>query len=216
MADFYSRLLELRRAEGASRGLAKMPSDFYPQARAYLAEIRRTYETELRENPSGRKGDLARQTHSRAQQVARDLVEARTTKILQAAFQAAVGGSRELPGGLAEERVLFERVVETLREFRVETTPYLESSPVPPARPASAPTASVPAPAPSTPEAPARAATAPVLVRILKASPPVQLGGETLELRGDDVLSLAPDVARILIDGQVAERIRADGRELTP
>ncbi|MGI0151629.1 MAG: hypothetical protein ACREC5_06810, partial [Thermoplasmata archaeon] len=92
MPEYYTRLLELRRAEVAGRGLAKVPPDLYGQTRSYLAEVRATYEIELKENPSGRKGDLARQTHARALLVARDLLEARASKVLTAAFQSSVGG----------------------------------------------------------------------------------------------------------------------------
>ncbi|MHB8351384.1 MAG: hypothetical protein ACYDFT_01625 [Thermoplasmata archaeon] len=224
MPEFYTRLLELRRAEVASRGLAKVPPELYAQTVSYLGEVRATYETELKENPSGRKGDLARQTHARALQGARDLVEARMSKVLAAAFQSAVGGSRDLVNGLPEERHLFERLVEGLRQFRLASAPYLEpgASSAPALRAAPAP--STPAPtdgaaprAPSHParEAPAasghaRAGSEPVLVRILKGSPPLEFGGETLELRPEDLLSVAPELARILVDGKVAERILAD------
>lgn len=209
MVDFYSRLLELRRAEGASRGLGKLPPDFYPQATAYLADTRKVYENELRENPSGKKGEVARQTHSRALQVARDLVEARSSKLLSAAFQASVGGMRELANALPEERAQFDRLVDVLRQFRSASAPYLEPTG---AGPSGAPTP----PHPSPPEpaarpllgAPSRAPTT-VFVRVLKGSPPVEFGGETIELRAEEVLTVAPDLARILIDGQLAEAIQA-------
>jgi DNA replication initiation complex subunit (GINS family) len=215
VADFYSRLLELRRAEAASRGLSKIPSDFYPQARAYLAEIRRTYEHELRENPSGRKGDVARQTHGRALQIARDVIEARATKILSAAFQTAVGGSRELANAVGEERALFDHLVEELRSFRRSAAPYLDPASAPAPGSAGATAASPPAPAmPEAASHPGPGSTNPappatVFVRVLKGSPPVELGGETLELRAEDVLTLPPDLARILIDGKVAEAVAA-------
>ena len=98
--DQYTLLLELRRSEGAARGLAKLPHDFYGTTSSYLAEVRRTFEVELRENPSGRKGELSRQTYQRASQVARDIIEARMTKLLSLSFQASVGGTKELPNSL--------------------------------------------------------------------------------------------------------------------
>ena len=70
MADHFTQLLEWRRNELAVRGLAKLPLEFYAATTAYLAELRRSYESELRENPSGRKGDISRQTYQRAIQVA--------------------------------------------------------------------------------------------------------------------------------------------------
>ncbi|MCI4342214.1 MAG: DNA replication complex GINS family protein [Thermoplasmata archaeon] len=219
MADLYGRLLDWRRSEAGGRGLAKLPSDFYALARSYLAEARRTFEAELRENPGGRKGELARQTHQRASQLARDIAESRMNKVLTSAYQAAVGGARELPNAVAEERELFDRLVETLRKHRQDATPYLEGMP-------SGGAPAGPAPTPPPPLArPAAAAAAPppaeaelprvAFVRVLRSSPPLEIAGETIELRAEDLLSLPPEVARILVEGRVAERVDApdlDGR----
>ena len=147
MADYYTKLLELRRAEGSAHGLSKLLVDFYPQTRAYLAELKSTFETELRENPSCRKGELARQTHQRAVQTARDIVEARMMKILTAALQASLGGSRDLPNALPEERTLHESLLGYLRQHRSEVAPYLEPTgpvPAPPKHAASATSRSAP------------------------------------------------------------------------
>jgi DNA replication initiation complex subunit (GINS family) len=208
MADLYGRLLDWRRSEAASRGLAKLPSDFYGQCRSYIAEARRTFEAELRENPGGRKGELARQTHQRASQLARDIAESRMNKVLTSAFQAAVGGTRELPNALAEERELFDRLIQSMKKFRREASPYLEGA-VAPGSPA--PTSSREPPAAPTPAATAGPSELPPVsfVRVLKSSPPLEIGGETIELRAEDLLSLPPEVARILVDGKVAERVQS-------
>lgn len=209
MPDLYGRLLDWRRSESASRGLAKLPSDFYAQCRGYIAEARRTFEAELRENPSGKKGELARQTHQRASQLARDIAESRMNKVLTAAFQAAVGGGRELPNALAEERELYERLVDAMRRFRHESAPYLEGAPAAP--PAPVPSgAHAPPPPPPVATGPDPAELPPVsFVRVLRSSPPLELAGETIELRAEDLLSLPPEVARILVEGKVAERVDA-------
>ncbi|MCI4363376.1 MAG: hypothetical protein L3K13_03615 [Thermoplasmata archaeon] len=216
MADLYGKLLEWRRGEASSRGLAKLPSDFHVLTRAYVAEARRTFEGELRENPGGRKGEVARQTHQRASQLARDIVESRTNKLLTSAFQATVGGTKELANALPEERELFERLVEALREFRRQAAPYLESagaSTTGPPEPASNGRSASSSPAASTGEHPSglpHAESPPVaFVRILQSSPPLEIAGETIELRAEDILSLPPEVARILVEGRVAERIQA-------
>ncbi|MGI0155424.1 MAG: hypothetical protein ACREDE_04740, partial [Thermoplasmata archaeon] len=126
MPDHYTQLLEWRRTEAAVRGLAKLPHDFYRATTAYLAEVRHSYEADLRENPSGRKGEISRQTYQRASQISRDIVEARTQKVLTAAFQASVGGARELPNVLAEERAIFDAILTTLTEHRRADAPYLD------------------------------------------------------------------------------------------
>ena len=216
MPDHYTQLLEWRRAEGAARLLAKLPQDFYPATRAYLADVRRTFETELRENPSGKKGDLARQTYSRATQVARDIVEARMTKILSQAFQASVGGSRDLANALPEERGLHDSLIQTLRSHRSGLAPYLE--PTGPSTPTAPPASPVPpseprrthSPAePPAPSADARGAALPpvAFVRVLKDGRPVELGHETIDLRREDVLTLPVETARLLVSAKVAELI---------
>ena len=211
MPDHFMQLLEWRRSELAVRGLAKIPAEFYSSTSAYLAELRRSYESELRENPSGRKGEISRQTYQRAIQVARDIVEGRTQKVLNAAFQASIGGSRDLVNALPEERTLFDQVLGTLLDFRRSSAAYIEPSagpsPPPVVRPpeASAPSAAAPAP-PSPPLAPAaRSRPALVYVRIVKDSRPIEVGSETVDLKADDVLSLPPETARLLVEAKVAE-----------
>jgi DNA replication initiation complex subunit (GINS family) len=213
MPDQFSLLLEWRRNEAATRGLAKLPHDFYPTTAAYLAEVRRSYEADMRENPSGRKGDMSRQTYQRASQVARDIVEARTQKILGAAFQASIGGTRDLPNALPDERTIHDRIVATLLDHRRRVSPYLESAaagppnapvspPAPPAMPGAASPAPAPTPSPKPPLAPSAA-----YVRILKDGRPIEVGNETIDLRADDVLSLPEEKARLLVAAKVAEPI---------
>jgi DNA replication initiation complex subunit (GINS family) len=212
MPDYYTKLLELRRAEGSAHGLSRLPVDFYPQTRAYLAELKSTFETELRENPSGRKGELARQTHQRAVQTARDIVEARMMKILTAALQASLGGSRDLPNALPEERTLHESLLGYLRQHRSEVAPYLEPAGPPPPAPkrgasaASRSAAAEPSPARVAAVSPGSGPETQI-VRVLKDSPKVALGSETIELRRDDVVSLPADVARLLRESHIVEPV---------
>ena len=219
MEDHYARLLELRRSESAVRGLAKIPGDFYPTTQGYLEETRRTFESELRENPSSRRGEISRQTYQRASQAARDLIEARMSKLLAAAFQASVGGARELPNALREERELFERLVGSLTGFRRTAAAFLE--PGAPGVPAEtrgevALTGQPPAPAASSPPgqgATRAAAPSPrvAYVHMLKDGRPIQVGRDTVDLRKDDVVALPSDTADLLVKGKLAEPIRPAG-----
>jgi DNA replication initiation complex subunit (GINS family) len=220
MPDPYTQLLEWRRAEGAARGLAKLPLEFYESTQSYLAEVRRTFESELRENPGGKKGDLARQTHSRASQVARDIVEARMSKVLSLAFQASVGGSRDVPNALPEERRLFDHLLRVLRDHRTAVAPFLEPSAAGAALPAAAAPLSLPGPSLRATEPPAAVAPAPEVpqftyVRILKDGPAVEIGKETIELRAEDVLALPEDRAQLLVQSGLAATVRRDERPVT-
>ncbi len=216
MPDHFTQLLEWRRNELAVRGLAKLPPEFYTATSTYLAELRRSYESDLRENPSGRKGEIARQTYQRAIQVARDIVEGRTQKVLNAAFQASIGGSRDLVNALPEERAMFDEVLSVLLEHRRSAAAYIEPTaapaPVPSVRPPEVP-AAPPAPAPPARIPAATIATRPrppmVYVRVLKDSRPVEVGSETVDLRADDVLSLPPETARLLSEAKVVEMLES-------
>lgn len=216
MPDQYGQLLEWRRNENASRGgLAKLPHNFYTVTASYLAELRRSYEAELRENPSDRKGELARQTYQRASGLSRDIVEGRMAKLVGNALHASVGGPRDIPNTLPEERELFDRLVATLASHRHAVAPYLD-----PAHPAGR-TEATPAPVPSQPDPPVPVPDSPparkvpgaaaplVYVRIVKDGRPITVGSETIELRREDVLSLPGDAAQLLIDAQIAERVAA-------
>jgi DNA replication initiation complex subunit (GINS family) len=214
MPDHYTQLLEWRRTEAAVRGLAKLPHDFYRSTSTYLADMHTSYEAELRQNPSSRKGEILRQTYQRASQVARDIIEARAQKVMSAAFQASIGGIRDLPNALGEERGIFDAMLATLTEHRRAAAPYLESTLVAAATPPAArgPEAAA-APAPSAaPVAapPPRSARAPgplTWVRVVQGGRRIELGSETLELRADDVLSLPAEQAKLLIDAKVAEAV---------
>jgi DNA replication initiation complex subunit (GINS family) len=206
MADHYTRLLEWRREEAAARGLHKLPHDFYPATQAYLAETRSTFENELRSNPSSKKGDLARQVYQRAAQIARDIVEARMTKLLTLSFQSSVGSGRELVNALPEEKALYDRLLETLRTHRREVAPYLETSAAAAPGVGLSPAAPVGPPPTVLPDTPVGGKQT-VLVRILRDAPAIELSSGTIELRKEDVLDLPPDTAKILIQAQVAERV---------
>lgn len=217
MPDQYTLLLEFRRNEAAVRGLAKLPHDFYRATAAYLAEVRRSYETELRENPSGRKGEIARQTYQRATQAARDVVEARAQKILAAAFHASIGGARDLTNALGEERAVFDELSEILLAHRRASAPYLEGANGTPATPA--PAAPAPAstaaekPAPATsPSRPTRSSAPLAYVRIVQGGRAIEVGSETLDLRTDDIVSVSADAARLLVEAKIAEAV-ATGTE---
>jgi len=215
MPDHYTQLLEWRRNEAAVRGLSKLPHDFYRATTAYLDEVRRSYEADLRENPSGRKGEISRQTYQRASQLARDIVEGRAQKVLTAAFQASIGGTPDLPNALSEERVMFDSIRATLAQHRHTTAPYLEpmtaaSTTPPSSAPAPRPGEPVPPPPESAPVSvvrPPRAAAPLTYVRILKSGRPLEVGSETIDLREDDILSLPADAAKLLIEAKVAEPV---------
>ena len=216
MTGLFSQLLEWRRAEASARSLSKIGPDFYAGTSRYLADLRRSYEAELRENPSGRKGEISRQTYQRASQVARDILEARAQKVLAAVFQASVGGPRDLPNALPEERTLYDQLLDSLLSFRRASAPYLEPPPPPaPGGAGASPRASVPVPpapaapaARSAPAAPAPASPpATAYVRIVRATRPLQVGAETIDLREDDVLSLPAETAKLLVEAKVAEAL---------
>ncbi len=212
MPDHYTQLLEWRRMDAAVRGLAKLPHDFYRTTAAYLIEMRASYEAELRQNPSSRKGEILRQTYQRATQVARDIIEARSQKVMSAAFQASIGGAKELPNALPEERGIFDAMLATLTDHRRQSAPYLEAhAPLGTGPTTRTPDAPSPPPAKAAPPAtpPARAPGPLAWVRIVQGGRRIELGAETIDLRADDVISLPAEQAKLLIDAKVAEPVES-------
>jgi DNA replication initiation complex subunit (GINS family) len=220
MPDHFTLLLEWRRNETSVRGLAKLPHDFYPTTQTYLTELKRSYETDLRENPSGRKGEISRQTYQRASSLARDIVEGRVQKVLTAAFQASIGGARDLPNSLPEERAIFEQLLGVLLEHRRSVASYLEPG-APSGSARSAPSAG--GMSPTTPSAPSPAAreTAPAAplprstppftyVRILQDGRPIEVGADTIDLHADDIVTLPPETAKLLIGAKIAEPVETN------
>jgi hypothetical protein len=134
-------------------------------------------------------------------------------KILTAALQASLGGSRDLPNALPEEHTLHESLLGYLRQHRSEVAPYLEPTgpaPAPGKRSTSAPSRSASAETPASRTAAASPAVGgeTQIVRVLKDSPKVALGSETLELREDDLITLPADVARLLLESHVVEAVQ--------
>jgi DNA replication initiation complex subunit (GINS family) len=208
--DPFTLLLEWRRSESSGRSLAKLPFDYYASTARYLTDLRRSYENDLRDNPSGRKGEISRQTYQRASQVARDILESRLQKLLTLAFQASVGGTRDVPNALPEERQLSDRLLALIVEYRRAAAPYVEppapggsaaSGPPPAAAPiAPAPSSPPPTPPKAVPPTPALA-----YVRVVRDAKPIEVGEETVDLRADDIVSLPAETAKLLVQGKVAE-----------
>lgn len=106
---------------------------------------------------------------------------------------------------------MFDSILGTLTQHRRATAAYLEPmapapEPVPTDVPKVTDAATARPDAPSAARAP-RAPPALTYVRILKSGRPLEVGAETIDLREDDVLSLPPDAAKLLIDAKVAEPI---------
>jgi DNA replication initiation complex subunit (GINS family) len=200
-SDYYPRLLEQRRAEAATRGMAKMPPDFYSATQAFLSQLHQALEKELKENPTSKKVEFIRSQYQRAKAHARDVMDWRMGKIAALAVQAVAVGA-EPENILPEERALFDGLVRELSGFRNRTNPFLEAMPlpqpleIPEKQPKHASTKGEPAA-----KSAARSKSNQVVVRILADGLPFVTGdGDTLELRKEDVAALPERVARILVE----------------
>jgi DNA replication initiation complex subunit (GINS family) len=200
-SDYYPRLLEQRRAEAATRGMAKMPPDFYVATQAFLGQLHQALEKELKENPTSKKVEFIRSQYQRAKAHARDVMDWRMGKIAALAVQAVAVGA-EPENILPEERTLFDGLVRELGGFRNRTNPFLESIPVPPAsKPPEHPSKHGSPKPESAGKAALHAKSSQVIVRILADGLPFVIGdGDTLELRKEDVAALPERVARILVE----------------
>ncbi len=110
---------------------------------------------------------------------------------------------------------MFDQLLGVLLEFRRTSSPYLEPSAGPAVTVATRPSEPPATPVPSAPTrspaaAPAtRARPSLVYVRVLKDSRPVEVGSETIQLKADDILSLPPETARLLVDAKAVEPVES-------
>lgn len=234
--DYYNAILEQRRLEYSSRGLGKIPSDFYTMSDAFLKELRALLDQQAREDPTGRRVEVTRQTYQRALQQTRDVIDARMSKIATRAAQyASMGG--EVPAMLPVERLLFDALVNELLRHRGNVAPFLSGgAPAPPspavpsggspasqvAREGGPPQLSGPAMEanPAGGSRPSGGVTKVKeeqpegwVIRILQDGPPFEVSpGDTLELLREDVVTLPPSVAQILVHAGRAVRIQPGDR----
>jgi DNA replication initiation complex subunit (GINS family) len=207
-SDYYPRLLEQRRAEKASPGLAKIPSDFYSATQALLGQLRQMLESELKENPTSKKVELIRSQYQRARAHARDVMDWRMSKIATLAVQVVSVGT-EPENMLPEERVLMDELAKQLDGFRNKMNPYLEAMPLPPPpKPRGEEASSPAAPADQQVRTAAPQKQGQLVVRVLKDGLPFIVGeGDTIELHKEDIAALPKAVAKILVAEGIAELV---------
>lgn len=202
--DYYPKLLEQRRAEAGSKGIAPIPADFYTATQSFLGQLYEMLEAEMRANPTSKKVEYIRSQYQRARAHARDVMDWRMSKVATLAVQSVVVGTN--PGDLLpEERALFDDLVRELSEFRKRMSPFLEAhhAPSPPpgglSQGASSPSISEET-MPATRSLPS---STQIVVRVLTDGLPFVVGeGDAVELHKEDVILLPEGVARILSEAR--------------
>lgn len=118
----FTNLRDIQNRE-KEEGLQPLPLDFYSQIQRYLADKQHSL-SKARQQDSEFSDKIVKQ-HENELASARDLVakliEARTKKILLAAWEATITDSIvDLPGLTPEERELFDQATQILRLFKTK------------------------------------------------------------------------------------------------
>ena len=196
----FARVTAIYRHEKDHRTLASLEEDFYERLKAHLGALRNALAEEDRSGTSARAGMLGDEIGKTERKRMQILTE-RERKIALLASQRASGTEVEMPALPREERELFDRLVQLLRESRARALGQTE---LPPVAPAPAVRAEAPASPPASP--PPRTLLDAAVVRVLQDVPPFAGLRGTYLLRKGDVTTLQPAIASALVArGKVKE-----------
>ena len=191
----FDRITRVYRDESQKKTLTPLEPDFYDRMNRYLAGLETDLAAERAKDPNSKAsmllGDELRKARLKREQIA----QLRERKIALLASQRA-GGADFDPRGLARpEQDLLQRLVDALTAHRAEAlgTHAPRTAAPTPALPKEAP--------PPVPKG--------VLLHILEDMPPFAGPDGTYRLRKEDLVTLPPQMAKVLVE-------RGKARIVTP
>lgn len=229
MVDAYSRLMEVRRAEQSSRGLARLPPDFFESVQREVATLTVSIRDEMARNTLSPKVDMLTRSLRNIQATSRDIVAARTAKILREVAASLDGAGATLNVAeptnlLPSERATWTAILAEATRYQgmCSASPPLSPPPQAPLQPAPSPSPSPSSgPVPSAPLSQVQPTPAPAVkptrrIRVTKDCPPIDMGHRTLELGVGDEAEVPEDVAAILVQKSMATYISVIAPALPP
>ena len=196
----YKSLRKIQQAEQAVAVLTKLETGFYRDVTSYLQALEKSVVTE--KNPQ--KNKLFAEELANTKKLITGIYDLREKKIVSAAVVSARGGEPDIKCLAEEERPLYDGLVKAITQVRqhilaTETPPVQE--PLQPPTTGSEPTTPAPQPKPpETPPSPPVKANPNPLVRVAQDMPRfVGTDLKVYELRKDDVLTLPPEMAALLL-----------------
>ncbi len=193
----FERITRVYRDESQRKTLAPLEPDFYEKVNRYLTRLEADLAAERGKDPNAKGAMLLQDELRKALQKREQVLHYRERKIALLAIQQAGGGEADVRGLARPEQELLRRLVDVLRAHRAEATGL-----------APAPTQAA-APATSAAEPPAAAAPKGVLLHILEDVPPFAGPDGTYRLRKEDLVTLPPPLAKVLVERGKARVVNA-------
>ena len=194
----YKILRHIQQSEQQSPTLTRIQHDFYIQLQTYLQELKDIVTNE--QDP--KKQVLYEDEQKNTAKIGQYIFELREKKIVQAALSKVRGAQPDLNNLLYPEKILYDALVELIRSQRtqIQQTPQPSQKTEPqPEQPPQEP----------TDETPQTTTNTNPIIRITDTMPGfVGTNMQTYHLRKNDVLSIPPDMAKILQKRKVATLVR--------
>ncbi len=180
----YEELRKIEQLERNTPDLVKLDSDFYRELRGHIESLEEKLHLEEKTNIGSRKSMLLSNEIKNTKRLTQGIYERREKKIVQGALAAARGGTPHLKNLIQLEKNFYEKLLGTLQEGRriITEEKHQKKS--------------------------ERMTNPSVMIRVLQDIP--QFVGHNMKkysLKEEDVVTLPPDIAKILIERGVAEKI---------
>lgn len=187
----FERITRVYRDESSKKSLTLLEPDFWERVARYVAKLEADLGAERAKNPNSKSAMLLQDELRKVGQKREQIYQYRERKIGLLA-SAKVGGEVVETRGLARpEPELLDGLVALLADARAAAMGAGTVAPT------AVPEASE-RPAPKVPKA--RAAPDGVLVRVLEDVPPFAGPDQTYRLRKEDLVTLPPQLAKVLVD----------------
>jgi DNA replication initiation complex subunit (GINS family) len=221
----FERVTKVYREESGKKTLVALEADFYDKLAAYIARLDQSANSEAQKNPNSPKALLLQDELRKVRKRRDQIFTYRERKLALLASNRASGAEVEVPSLPAQERTLFDGMVDLLRKSRADAfgaSPPAEAE-TPPS-PAERQAGPADAGKPQTPERmkviraenTKRTAVPPslkdhVLVHVLEDLPPFAGIDTTYRLKKEDVVTLPKTIAQILVDRGKARIVQMAG-----
>ncbi len=140
----YEELTSLYRQERSSNSLSDLRHDFYPALAEMITRTQKEYEKALTQDPDSIVCEGLNQRRKKMMDIAQRIIDDRKVKITSMALKGGVGYGNSFERLTAEERALYQKILESFRSHR-EALPQLRrrdfriaelsAEPAPPAQP---------------------------------------------------------------------------------
>lgn len=201
------RILQVYREESQRKALTPLEADFWERVQALVSDLEADLQAESAEDPNSAKAALLRDELKKVLKRRDQIYQYRERKQALLAASAASGAQVDIAPLTPLEEASFRAVLGLLHEGRQRAFGLAAEPPKAP-EPAANPSATKPEKAAK--KAPAENPRPPkplVLLRILEDIPPFLGVDATYRLQKEDVVSLPPEVAKVLLDQGKAQEI---------